>query len=132
MGPLVADASAIVDYLSSGREPTPYDEALTSGVELHVPEVCDVEVVSALRRSVLRGVMPPADVPVLLIDYAELPIHRHEHLSLLGRAFDLRENFSASDAMYVALAERLDASLLSADRRLVRAVRTHTSVSTLP
>jgi predicted nucleic acid-binding protein len=58
----------------------------------------------------------------------ELPLRRLDHTPLLDRAFALRDNFSAYDAVYVALAEGLAAPLVTADARLARAVRTWTEV----
>jgi predicted nucleic acid-binding protein len=127
----VADASAIAEFLAAGSGITPYDEALMTG-DLHVPEVCDVEVFSAVRRSTLRGAVEADDARQLLLEYAELPLRRHRHLRLVGRAFELYENFAPGDAFYVALAERLEAPLLTADRRLARATRQRTGVEVLP
>ncbi len=64
-------------------------------------------------------------------DYLDLPISRHGHQRLMDRALALRRNFSAYDAMYVALAELLGAELLTADAALAEAARTHTSVVTV-
>jgi predicted nucleic acid-binding protein len=61
--------------------------------------------------------------------YAELPLQRFPHTPLLGRVFSLRENFTAYDAVYVALAEGLDAPLHTADARLARAARAHTELA---
>jgi predicted nucleic acid-binding protein len=60
--------------------------------------------------------------------YLALPLTRHGHAALLGRILALRDNFSAYDATYVALAERVGGRLLTADDPLARAVRTHTSL----
>jgi predicted nucleic acid-binding protein len=68
----------------------------------------------------------------LLLAYAELPLQRHRHLRLVGRAFELRDNFAPADSFYVALAERLEAPLLTADRRLARATRQRTPIEVLP
>lgn len=130
VGRLVVDASALIDYLAAGSPRSPFSQPLRTH-DLHVPEVCDVEVVSGLRRSVLAGHLAPRTMELLLVDYAELPIRRHRHLPYVGRAFELWQNFVAADATYVALAERLDADLLTADRRLSRAARKHTSVRVL-
>jgi predicted nucleic acid-binding protein len=65
-------------------------------------------------------------------DYLDLPITRHGHYRLLMRMFELRANFSAYDATYVALAERVAGELLTSDERLVRAVRAHTEIGVLP
>jgi predicted nucleic acid-binding protein len=58
-----------------------------------------------------------------LADYIDLPLARHGHLALLGRMLALRSTFSACDASYVALAEGLDAVLLTADRRIGDSLR---------
>ena len=58
-----------------------------------------------------------------LEDYLDLPVFRHGHQALLGRVLQLRSNFSAYDAAYVALAEQLNGDLLTADDALARAVR---------
>ena len=128
----MADASALSEYLSAGGSPTPFDVHLVPDAELHVPEVCDIEVVSALRRSLRHGYLTDGDARQLIVDYGELPLTRHRHPPLVGRMFELRDNFSAADAAYVALAERLGADLLTADRRLALAVRRHTALRCLP
>lgn len=64
-----------------------------------------------------------------LADYLELPLTRHGHQALLARALALRENFTTYEATHVVLAERLSASLLTADRRLARAVEAHTNLA---
>ena len=64
-----------------------------------------------------------------LEDYLDLPLTRHRHRSFLGRVLELRDNFTAYDAVYVALAERLGAELLTTDGRLARAVLRHSTVS---
>ena len=61
--------------------------------------------------------------------YRDLPLTRHGHLALLPAMIALRDNFSAFDACYVALANRLDAAFLTGDRALARAVTRHTSIS---
>jgi len=131
VGRLVVDSSALIDYLLGGSPRSPFASVFRDG-DLHVPEVCDVEIVSALRRPVLAGALSAHSMQLLLLDYAELPLRRHRHMRLVGRAFELRDNFSAADAMYVALAERLDASLATADRGLARATRFHTSLEVIP
>jgi len=128
MGQVVADASAITDFIVAGSRSTPFDGHLTGAYDLHAPEVCDVEVLSAVRRGLVSGSLSEPDARRLMLDYATMPLQRHRHLPLLGRAFELYPNIIAADAMYVVLAERLDATLLTADRRLARAVMRHTAV----
>ena len=71
-----------------------------------------------------------ADLMNAVADYLDLPLTRHAHTPLLPRMLELRENFSAYDATYVALAELLGASLLTADRALARAAVRHVEVLT--
>jgi predicted nucleic acid-binding protein len=97
-------------------------------VDLHAPALCDVEVVSAFRRALLGGVMQESRAALALEAYLDLPLARHGHAGLMERALVIRDNFTAYDAMYVALAERLGGELLSADAGFVRAVRRHTDL----
>lgn len=100
-------------------------------VDLHVPALCDIEVAAGLGRAQLRDLVTAERADVALDQYLLLPLSRHGHQALLARVLDLRSNFSAYDACYVALAERLSAELLTADERLARAVRAHTAVGVL-
>jgi predicted nucleic acid-binding protein len=67
-----------------------------------------------------------------LRDYLDLPVTPHGHVPLLLRIFALRDNFSAYDAAYVALAEGFGATLLSGDAALARAAKAHAHIETLP
>lgn len=96
--------------------------------DLHAPALCDVEVVAALRRGIAQRLFPQARAREALEDYLDLPLTRHGHVGLLARVFELRANFSAYDATYVALAETLKAELLTGDRPLRRAVEAHTRI----
>ena len=100
-------------------------------VDLRVPALCDVEVAAGLRRALLSALVSAERAAQALDHYLLLPLTRHGHRALLPRVLDLRSNFSAYDASYVALAEVLSADLLTADERLSRAVRTHTAVVVL-
>jgi len=92
-------------------------------VVLNTPALCDVEVAAALRRSLLSRRLTAIRAADALTDYLDLPLIRHGHQALLGRVLQLRSNFSAYDAAYVALAEQLKGELLTADDGLARAVR---------
>jgi predicted nucleic acid-binding protein len=100
--------------------------------DLHVPALCDVEVTAGLRRALAGRALSFQRALLAVEDYLDLPLSRHGHQALLDRILDLRMNFSAYDATYVALAEQLGAILLTADRALMRAARSHTRVATLP
>ena len=101
------------------------------GVDLHAPTLCDVEVAAVLRRALLASSLTEERARHALIDYLDLPIARHGHQALLPRILALCFNFSAYDATYVALAEWLEADLLTADRALARAATAHSGLSVL-
>lgn len=119
---IVLDASAVVELLVRSpagvvverrlaREPRP----------LHAPHLLDAEVAHALRRVVASGSLRASSGRTALQVLPMLPIRRHGHLLLLERVWALRDNVTAYDAMYVALAERLGATLLTRDARLAAA-----------
>lgn len=90
---------------------------------MRVPALCDIEVCNALRKSVHRKAISPAQAEVVLGQYRDLPITRHPHSNLLERILDLRESFTPYDATYIALAELLDADLLTTDEKLALSAR---------
>ncbi len=79
--------------------------------------------VSALRRAILKHGLSEQRAMKALSAYNELPMTRHGHREFLPRLFELRHNFTAYDATYVALAEALSAELLTEDRKLAKAAR---------
>jgi predicted nucleic acid-binding protein len=80
-----------------------------------------VEVTQGLRRLVRAGEVSPDRAAEALADLADFDLHRHPHLDLLARAWKLRDNVTAYDAMYVALAEALDAPIVTCDAPLAGA-----------
>ncbi len=91
-----------------------------------------MEVAAGLRRALLGRTLSRQRADEAVQDYLDLPLLRHGHRRLVGRIIELRANFSAYDATYVALAEHLAGELLTSDERLARAVRTHTDIGVLP
>jgi predicted nucleic acid-binding protein len=75
------------------------------------------------------GAVTPDRAALAFRRYASLPLSRHRHLGLIARTFELRRNFTAYDAVYVALAERLDATFVTCDLRLTRAARQFTDLN---
>lgn len=127
---IVADSSAIIHYLfRTGEAERAASLLLPREHDVRVPHICDVEVLAAIRRVLGRNAMDLQRALEALEDYRDLPITRHEQLDLMPRGLGLRSNFTASDAMYVALAELFDGTLLTADRRLAQATATHTRVA---
>lgn len=90
------------------------------GQTLHAPHALDLEVAQSLRRLASRGTITQGRAQEALEDYGGLRIRRYPHGTLLPRIWELRANISAFDAAYVALAEALDAPLVTADGRLAR------------
>lgn len=95
-------------------------ERVLAGGSLHSPHLLDIEVVSALRRFVLTGALAAARAQQGLEVFSQLRITRHAPRILLGRIWALRDSLSAYDASYVALAEALEAALVTTDDRLAR------------
>ena len=122
---IVIDASAVLDQLIGGEAAAGVERYTTGVEELHAPHVVDLEVLQVLRRTRRPDEM--------VIDFLDLPIERYPHTLLVPRVWELRHNFTAFDAAYVALAETLEEEvpLLTSDKSLARAVRKHTDVEVL-
>lgn len=114
---IVMDASAAFLGLMGEHEA----RRLLAHEDVNVPHLADSELAQSLRRHVSVGILTE-DAAVEAIDiWVGLEISRHAARGLLDRVWELRENVSAYDATYVALAEHLECPLVTADRRLVRA-----------
>ena len=119
---IVVDASALLEFLLQTPLGTRVEARLFRDEdEFHSPHLVDVEVAQALGRLVRTGDVSADRAAEAIMDLADLDIHRHPHLDLLTRAWKLRENLTAYDAMYVALAEALEAPILTCDTPLARA-----------
>jgi predicted nucleic acid-binding protein len=128
---LVVDASALVVALSDDGPDGDLVRRRLRGESLAVPELVDLEVVSVLRKQLAIGALDGRRAGLALTDLAELPLRRAPHLPLLARCWELRDNFTVYDAAYVALAEVLDAPLVTADSRLGRAPGTTCQIEVL-
>jgi predicted nucleic acid-binding protein len=121
---IVLDASAAVEVLLQSPVGAAWGERLlTSAVSLHAPHLLDVEVAQVLRRFVREGDVTASRAREALADLADLQVERYPHELLLPRAWELRDNLTAYDAVYVALAELLGATLLTRDDRIRTAPR---------
>jgi predicted nucleic acid-binding protein len=119
---IVLDASALVELLlgtEQGRLIAGRIADTTLG--LHVPHLADLEVAQTLRRYVREGELDVVTALSTLEDLRSLDLERHAHEPLLDRIWDLRRNLTAYDAVYVALAEVLNTTVLTCDRKLARA-----------
>ena len=119
---IVVDASALLEALLR----TPAADAVErrlfdSRQTLHAPHLLDIEVAQVIRRFAAGGEIDQQRGRAALADLSDFPMRRYPHGFLLPRVWDLRHNLTAYDAVYVALAEALDAPLLTRDRRLAAA-----------
>lgn len=91
------------------------------GASLSAPAHMDAEVLSALGRMARTGGLDPYVVPMALAVLRRTPVVRWPLSQLLAEAWERRANLALPDALYVALARRLGAALLTTDGRLARA-----------
>ena len=118
----VVDASALIEALLRtplGQRCT--ERLLRPGDPLFAPHLLDVEVTQVLRRYAQKGDLRDGRGREALRDLADFPLIRFSHEPFLERMWELRHSLSAYDAAYIALAEALDAPLVTCDARLVHA-----------
>lgn len=117
---IVVDSAALIDALTA-VDGTDELRAYLAAEDLHAPTLLDFEIVSTLRGLTMGGHVSVSRAEDLLTDFDDLPITRWPFINALRRrAFQLRDNVSAYDAAYVALAEVLECPLLTRDSRLAR------------
>ena len=126
---IVVDASALLEALLR----TPAAKAVEGrlfapGQTLHAPHLIDLEAAQVIRRYAATGEVGAERGREALADLADFPLRRYPHGFLLSRIWGLRRNLTAYDAAYVALAEALDAPLLTRDRRLAAAAGHHVRI----
>lgn len=114
---IVVDASIVVELLLA-RIPVQWQSVFDGDVA--APDLVFPEVVSTLRRMLHQGILDAASASVLLDALLDMPIEIVSSRELIQRAFDFNDRVTVYDGCYVALAESLDATLLTADRRLAR------------
>ena len=119
---IVVDASAILEVLLQTPAGGRIGKRLFAAPEaLHAPHLLDLEVAQGLRRYSLTGDLSPERGLQALEYLADFPIRRHPHGPFLPRIWELRHNVTAYDAAYLALAEALNAPLLTRDKSLASA-----------
>jgi predicted nucleic acid-binding protein len=131
----VVDASVVVTALIGGEYVAWAEEQLStvgSGRSLWAPHLIDAEVGHSLRRRVATRKLRDELAWDALQRLAGMPLRRIVHTGLLDRAWELRHNLSFYDGLYVALAELLDAPLVTLDRRLAKAAAATAGVEVLP
>jgi len=129
---IVVDASALVDALLSIRNAAPVvNRLLGSGDTLHAPHLIDLEVAQVLRRYARTRQVPVERCQAALDNLGVLNLVRYPHDILLSRIWELRDALTAYDAAYVALAEALDAPLLTRDQQLAGSQGHHARIEIL-
>jgi predicted nucleic acid-binding protein len=119
---IVVDASALIEVLlQTPAAPAVERRLFAPDQSLHAPHLIDVETAQVIRRYASRGEIGGERGRIALSRLADMPLRRYPHQFLLPRIWSLRNNLTAYDAAYVALAEALDAPLLTRDRRLAAA-----------
>ena len=118
---LVVDASVLATALADDTDDGDRARARLRGETLAAPDLIDLEVTSVLRGRVSGGHLDLRRADLALGDLLDLPLQRVPARQLVPRCWELRENLTVYDAVYVALAEVLDATLVTADGRLARA-----------
>jgi len=129
---IVLDASAAIEWLlqtSSGVEIARW--VLSSGESLHAPHLLDVEVTQVLRRAVNTRAVSVDRAREAVEDLLQLRLQRYPHFPFLRRVWELHGNLTAYDAVYVALAETLGATLLTRDRKIASSPGHHARVHVL-
>jgi predicted nucleic acid-binding protein len=116
---IVLDASVVVELLTNGA----FTEAIRSELRRRndsfiVPHLIDIEVMGALRRLAASHLIDSHSSAQFLAGLAALPAERYAHTPTIGRIWQLRHNFTAYDAAYIALAEATDSVLYTCDAKL--------------
>lgn len=119
---LVVDAGCLFEIVAGTREAEPVRERLAADQDWAAPHLVDVEVYGVIRDKHCAGRLDRTTAAQAVEDLSDWPGERFAHRMFLARAWELRDNVRGWDAMYVALAEVLDAVLLTTDSRLARAV----------
>jgi predicted nucleic acid-binding protein len=115
------DASAILEVLLQTPAARRVSRVLFAASQtLHAPHLIDLEIAQVLRRYVRSAILSADRGAEALSDFLDLPLTRYPHFILLSRVWQLRHNLTAYDVAYLALAEALDAPLITRDRALAR------------
>lgn len=116
---IVLDASVVVELLTGGPLANPIRKELSRRDDAFiVPHLIDVEIMSALRKLMAGHRIHSHDSQQMLAGLSALPAERYSHTPLIGRIWELRNNFTAYDATYIALAEETNSVLYTCDEKL--------------
>jgi predicted nucleic acid-binding protein len=128
---IVLDASVVVELLTNGPMANSLRHDLAESSDAFIiPHLLDVEVASALRKMVAGRRIDSHRSEEFLAGLADLPAERYSHVPLLGRIWELRHNFTAYDAAYIALAETTNSVLYTTDEKLTKGHRARVALFT--
>jgi predicted nucleic acid-binding protein len=127
----VLDTSAVVDLLLGDGAAPEVERLIVRERMFAAPDVLVFEVLAVLRRNVMRGGLSPARADAAVADLGDLPAAIYPSLWLRTRAWTLRDNLTAADGLFVALAEQLGEPLATKDRGLAIAARRHAGIDAL-
>lgn len=128
----VVDASIVISLLANRQADEMLRRRLASPRAVHAPQLVDAEVVSGLRGLLLGKKIDLSRATEMISDFSALRITRHPMRLCLHRVLELRDNLTAYDACYVALAERLGMPLLTRDAKFGRAVEHAAEIQVYP
>lgn len=118
---IVVDSSALIAHLTGIPSVPGLDDRVLAERELHAPHLIDLEILNALRKLVRLDAISASHATMLIEDLSDVRLARYRHDGFRHRIWELRDHLSAYDASFVALAETLDATLVTVDARLARA-----------
>jgi predicted nucleic acid-binding protein len=131
---IVLDSSAAVELLLGLPRAAPLIRArlATPGETVHVPHLFDLEVMAAIRRHALAGVLSTRRAGMAVSTLGGLRASRYSHAPFRARIWELRENLTPYDAVFVSLAEALRAPLVTLDAALAAAPGVRAEVELYP
>ncbi|HWC11140.1 MAG TPA: type II toxin-antitoxin system VapC family toxin [Acidimicrobiales bacterium] len=129
---LIVDASCLYEVVADTARANDVRARLALDPDHAAPSVIDAEVVSVIRRDHLLGRLDSTAAAQAVDDLRDWPGERFGHRPLLNRVWELRTSVRSLDALYVALAEVMQATLLTSDERLARAYGPHCPVEVIP
>lgn len=128
---IVLDTSALVEFLVGADAVAERVREAVAGERLAAPHAVDLECASTLRGLARGGKLPAAEARRALDLLGQMNVRRYEHTALLPRIWELRDNLWPYDAAYIALAETLQADLVTVDRKLAAAPGTRCRIRDL-
>lgn len=127
----VIDTSAVVDFLVGDEAAEEVGELLAREQTFAAPDLLVFEVLAVLRRYARRGAITGDRAQAAIEDLGDFAVELFPTLPLRNRAWELRENLTAADALFVALAEQLREPLATKDRGLASAAERHAAIQTI-